>query len=226
MAEIESVSIPEEVPVFPLPGVVLFPHIVLPLHLFEPRYRSMASDALSGPGIISLALLRPGFEPLYHTLNAPIHPVVCVGRIIGSERLAAGTYNILLQGVCRARVVHERQDRPYRVATIDVIPPPSADPPVADARQALQSAVGECVSGEWPQHERWRKLLSAGLPLDALTDVISSDLPVDVELQQALLAEADCATRAGMIVEAVRSIAAIRAARRRRNAIGGSSSMN
>src|SRR5271170_7665930 len=104
-------SIPSEadlsaVPLFPLPNVVLFPRAVLPLHIFEERYKAMTADTLCGDGQIAMALLKPGWEKCYYHRPA-IEPVVCVGVILSHEKLADGTYNFLLQGVARARITRE-----------------------------------------------------------------------------------------------------------------------
>ena len=89
------------VPLFPLPNVVLFPRAVLPLHIFEDRYKAMTADVLAGDRRIAMALLKPGWEKSYHQRPA-IEPIVCVGRIISHEKLAKGEYNFLLQGRLRA----------------------------------------------------------------------------------------------------------------------------
>jgi Lon protease-like protein len=116
-------GVPELVPVFPLPEVVLFPRQILPLHVFEPRYRAMVADALEGERTIAIALLKPEYEPDYFTPHAPIHTLVGVGRIIASERLEEGKYNILLRGRTRAKIVDEIAGRPYRVARIEPVQP-------------------------------------------------------------------------------------------------------
>src|SRR5438046_5951139 len=87
----------ESVPLFPLPNVVLFPRAVLPLHIFEERYKAMTRHALEGDRRVAMALLRPGWEKSYYSRPA-IEPVVCVGTILTHERLADGKYNFLLQG--------------------------------------------------------------------------------------------------------------------------------
>src|SRR5947199_1511729 len=106
------------VPLFPLPNVVLFPRAVLPLHIFEERYKQMTHDALRGKRQIAMALLRPGWEKNYYPRPA-IERVVCVGTILSHERLPDGKYNFLLQGHTRARVVRELGDRTYRLAELE-----------------------------------------------------------------------------------------------------------
>jgi Lon protease-like protein len=112
--------LPPTIPVFPLPNVVLFPTVSLPLHIFEPRYREMVADALEGDRIIGMALLRPGWESNYDG-RPPIYPVGCAGLITHAERLPDGRYNIVLRGLEKFRVVREHEDRAYRTADVDPI---------------------------------------------------------------------------------------------------------
>src|SRR3954452_13651708 len=82
------------VPLFPLPNVVLFPRAVLPLHVFEERYKAMTADALAGRRKVAMALLRPGWEKNYYG-RPEIDPIVCVGDTLSHERLPDGKYNFL-----------------------------------------------------------------------------------------------------------------------------------
>src|SRR5437868_2125854 len=93
----------EAVPLFPLPNVVLFPRAVLPLHIFEERYKVMTAETLMGGRQVAMALLKPGWAKNYYHKPA-IEPVVCVGTILTFERLPDGKYNFLLQGHTRARM--------------------------------------------------------------------------------------------------------------------------
>src|SRR5205085_1976564 len=86
---------------FPLPNVVLFPQVVQPLHIFEPRYREMTADALADDRLIAMALLQPGWEADYEG-RPPIHPICCLGRIFAEKHLPDGRYNLLLRGLTRA----------------------------------------------------------------------------------------------------------------------------
>ena len=105
------------IPLFPLPGVVLLPGALLPLHIFEPRYRAMVAEALAGEGTIGMAMIRAGSE-----LDGPtpeIHPVGGAGRIVEAEELPDGRYNIVLEGQFRYRVLAESAPAPYRVAEVE-----------------------------------------------------------------------------------------------------------
>src|SRR3954468_5096702 len=105
---LDPIQFDREIALFPLPNCVLFPGVVQPLHIFEPRYREMLREALAGQSAIGMALLMPGWEQDYYGCPA-IHRRLCVGRVIAHEQLADGKYNLLLQGVMRADVVSEQK---------------------------------------------------------------------------------------------------------------------
>ena len=112
--------LPPTIPIFPLPNVVLFPNVFLPLHIFEPRYREMVNDALEGDRIIGMALLRPGYESDYEG-RPPIYPVGCAGVISQAQQLSDGRYNIVLRGLEKFRVEGEDTSRSYRLAHIETL---------------------------------------------------------------------------------------------------------
>ena len=108
------------IPLFPLPGVVLLPGTLLPLHIFEPRYRAMVADALAGTRTIGMAMLKAGWEMAEE--NPAIHAIGGAGEIVESEELEDGRYNILLQGQFRYRIVREEAvETPYRTARVEEI---------------------------------------------------------------------------------------------------------
>jgi Lon protease-like protein len=108
------------IPLFPLPGVVLLPGTILPVHIFEPRYRAMIADALGGNRMIGMAKLKPGWE---EALESPaVHEVGGAGEIVESELLEDGRYNILLEGRFRYRILKEEPGgTPYRTASVEEI---------------------------------------------------------------------------------------------------------
>ena len=112
--------LPPAIPLFPLPNVVLFPNVFLPLHIFEPRYRRMVADALAGDRIIGMMLLRPGWEADYEG-RPPVYPIGCAGLITHAEPLPDGRYNIVLRGLEKFRVLHEEDSRGYRMADIETL---------------------------------------------------------------------------------------------------------
>jgi Lon protease-like protein len=112
--------LPPTLPLFPLPNVVLFPNVFLPLHIFEPRYREMVSDALAGDRMIGMVLMRPGWESDYEG-RPDVYPIGCAGLITFSEEHADGRYNIVLRGLDKFRILTEDHGRSYRVANIEVL---------------------------------------------------------------------------------------------------------
>lgn len=103
------------IPLFPLPGVALFPELPLPLHIFEQRYRTMLKDALAGSRFIGIVQVRPGREGD----PSPIFSIGCAGRIEGVAELEDGRSNIVLRGVSRFSIDEELSEgRPYRVARV------------------------------------------------------------------------------------------------------------
>ncbi len=111
-------ELPSFIPIFPLPNVVLFPDVPLPLHIFEPRYREMVRDALAGSGLIGMVLLRGEWQDDYH--GAPdVYRTGCVGRIVETTPLPDGKFNIVLAGVREFTIVSEQRERAYRQATVE-----------------------------------------------------------------------------------------------------------
>jgi Lon protease-like protein len=103
---------------------VLFPSALLPLHIFEPRYRAMVADALESERLIGLVMLRPGWEAHYER-TPEVYPIGCAGFITHADRLPDGRYNIMLRGLQKFRILDERPAREgverYRIARIESI---------------------------------------------------------------------------------------------------------
>lgn len=202
------------VPLFPLPGVVLFPRAILPLHIFEERYKRMTADALDGdpalsqPRQIAMALLKPGWEKCYYS-RATIEPVVCVGTILSHERLPDGRYNFLLQGHTRARVIREYRegvytDRPYRVAELEPLPVSHVlEIDFSAERDRLGQVFADTPLAGTSLGRQMRQLLAGPLPTCDLADLIAFNVFDDVGLKQSLLAEPDTRRRVQKTVSAL-----------------------
>src|SRR5215208_4648373 len=108
----------ELLPLFPLPNVVLFPNVFLPLHIFEPRYREMVADAVASDRMIGMVLLRPGWERDYEG-RPPVYSIGCSGVVTHVDRTPDGRFNLVLRGLERFRIVEENHERSYRRAAID-----------------------------------------------------------------------------------------------------------
>jgi Lon protease-like protein len=140
-------SIPTTIPIFPLPDVVLFPHMPLPLHIFEPRYRKMTADAMAGDKVIGMTLLRPGWESDYEG-RPPVYPIGCAGQIEECVRLEDGRFNIRLKGLSRFRILSEEEREPYRLARIETLEDEIGDAAALDAaRKRVFAAIGRASDG-------------------------------------------------------------------------------
>jgi Lon protease-like protein len=127
------------VPVFPLPSFVLFPHVHVPLHVFELRYRALVRDALAGERVIAMAVLRPGWERDYH-FSPEFHPLGCLARFDDVEWLPDDCYNLRLLGLSRVRFGGVAREYPYRSMRVEVLPQDpfsSDDPLVLSEKHAL-----------------------------------------------------------------------------------------
>jgi uncharacterized protein len=137
-------ELPGFIPIFPLPNVVLFPEVPLPLHIFEPRYCAMVRDAIAGAGLIGMVLLRGDWEDNYH--DAPeTYRTGCVGRIVETTPLPDGKFNIVLAGVREFTIVSEQRERAYRQATVQWREPSATIPLPTDLRLRLVQMIERYV---------------------------------------------------------------------------------
>ena len=189
------------IPIFPLAGAVLFPRAQLPLHIFEPRYRTMVEDALAGDQLIGMVQPRPETGPA-STARPALFEVGCLGKITGSEALDDGRFNIVLEGLGRFRIAREADvTTPYRQvdansAGFDDLGSPE---PLAIAQRAeleqesrrYADALGYAV--DWDAVTR--------LDDEMLVNGIAQIAPLDVGSKQALLEAADIAERCDLLVQ-------------------------
>jgi hypothetical protein len=177
-------------PVFPLPNVVFFPRTLLPLHVFEPRYRQMVRDAVDGEGLIAVALLRPGWEADYEGSPA-FHAVGTVGRIEQLERLDDGRFNLRLAGLCRVELGRVVRAQPYRVVESRALVEEPVDetvPAVAAAKLSLLASQGYLLQ-ELLAEDGNGVVLDDSVPFESAVNGACANLPVDAELRQRLLEE-------------------------------------
>ena len=185
------------VPLFPLPGAILFPRSQLPLHIFEPRYREMVSDAIEQAGQIGMIQpLRVDDDNL-----APLYQVGCLGEIVGVEELEDGRFNIVLLGSNRFRLIREADvGSAYRCADVDVEAFDDREPPAMSLAQRaeverearrLGDALGLAV--DWDAVSR--------LDDETLVNAIAQVAPFDTGAKQALLEQAELAGRADLLVQ-------------------------
>lgn len=191
--------LPPTIPIFPLPTVVLFPNVFLPLHIFEPRYRQMVDEALHGDRIIGMVLLRPGWERDYDG-RPPVYPVGCAGVITHAERLADGRFNIVLRGLERFRILEEEHGRAYRRALVE----PLTEAPVdADDRRAIRASRSKLESMLSPAVEKagGDPRMPAAMSDEDLINALAQYLDLEALEKQALLEQRCLRSRAQSLVE-------------------------
>lgn len=203
-------------PLFPLPNVVLFPNVFLPLHVFEQRYRDMVTDVLAEDRLIGMVLLRPGWQRDYDQSPA-VYPIGSSGLITHVERMRDGRYNIVLRGVERFRIVREEAAVSYRRAVVEPLPERPLETPdrvvvrglraklEALVGPALRRSVGSAESGD-VSHALSAAAVEAELRAAAMGDedlinALAQYLDLEPLEKQALL-ERDCLrSRASSLVE-------------------------
>ncbi len=212
MAETISLDFGKPIPLFPLAGTILLPHAVQALHVFEPRYRQMVEHALGQvqkgniltAGPIALATFRgDDWQEEYEGLP-PLRAAVCVGKIVQHQRLSGGRHNLLLQGVCRAKIrgmLEPDGSRLYRMAMLEPIERVTEPPP---ALPGVRKAIRGLLSG--PRLKRLNGVDAVlewigrkDVPTHALLELVGFTLVNDERVRYQLLAEADPRRRARLI---------------------------
>jgi len=195
------------VPVFPLHVTRLMPHGIAAFEIIEPRYRQMISDALDGVGLIAMAMFEGGeWKQQYHGRPA-IRPAVCVGHIAEHFKYPDGRYAIILQGVCRGRIVEEippQEDKLYRQAMIEPIGVEEPDEDLLlDYRETLCSALNAeplkdlRIAGDAVKH-----LTNPEVPTSAVIEFLGANLPAnaaDNEARYQWLAASEIDERAKIV---------------------------
>ena len=179
--------------VFPLPGALLFPGMHLPLHIFEPRYRALVSDAMARDRRIGMVQPRgPGDPP-------PLFDIGCVGRIADVEALEDGRYNLILEGLSLFRIVRELDVTTQFRQVEAILLPVTPDETLSLGRrssleiESRRFADAQGFAVDWDAVTR--------LDDEALVNGIAQIAPFDSAAKQALLEAGDIETRAELIIQ-------------------------
>lgn len=190
-------------PIFPLPDVTLFPRTLLPLHIFEARYRAMVGDALARDRRVCMVQLEPGYEAAYAGKPA-VRAVGGLGEIVSCERLASGRYDLVLRGVARVRILQERPtDTLYRVVVAQPIADvePAAD--VAPLVERLRAACRTLLETLGRPTDFLDAALAEGQPPGAIADRIAAGVLPGAAVRQELLETAEIDLRLNRLVLAL-----------------------
>jgi len=192
--------LPPTIPIFPLPNVVLFPNVLLPLHIFEPRYRKMVDEALSGDRIIGMVLLRPGWESDYEG-RPPVYPIGCAGVITHAERLPDGRFNIVLRGMEKFRVVGEDTSRSFRLAHVNALPESLAEGVRAEVRSERRRLEAILVPRSDDGREMKDTKVPTSMPDEDLVNALAQYLEFEPVEKQALLERDGLLERCRSLIE-------------------------
>jgi ATP-dependent Lon protease len=209
MSELDDlVFVPErfsgKVRLFPLPNLVMFPHVMQPLHVFEPRYKELIEDAIAGDHLVAMARLAPGWEKDYEG-RPPLAPMACLGRVVTYQLVPPDRYNVLLMGLRRVRLIRElAPTRSFREAEVEVYEDEYPDETAA-VRPALQKKLVRTFRKILPQlddvREQLDQLLGTNVSLGMLTDIVAYALDLDLEVKQQLLGQRDADRRALLLLD-------------------------
>jgi uncharacterized protein len=186
-------DLPRIIPLFPLPNLVLFPGVAVPLRIFEPRYREMIADVSESQGLIGMMLLKGEWERDYYA-NPDTYAIGCAGKIGELVKLPDGRFDLVLHGLSEFRVVRENRERAYRRAEVEWCP---VEPPMdidAEAMEGLRQLLFEYLGDT--AAAAWKSLIERGLRGAELVNFLCFHLDVPAIEKQTLLeargARLDC----------------------------------
>jgi Lon protease-like protein len=189
-----TIQLPPEAPVMVLPEAVLFPGAVMPLHIFEPRYRAMLEWALEHDRMFCVAMMKPGIreavteDQFFHTVGA--------GLVSASVTRNDGTSNLMLQGIARVRITGFSRREPFRIARIDPLPSVGGD--TREAVELARNLRERCATiqvNASPLPASFLKILAKLEEPGALADAVAQALVADAMERQELLEEDDALLR-------------------------------
>jgi Lon protease-like protein len=191
------------VPIFPLPEVTFFPHTLLPLHVFEARYRMLVIDVLERDRRLAVVKLQPGYEARYAG-KPPVHPVAGLGEIVSCERLANGRYNILLRGESRVRLEQELpSDTLYRLVRARRLADSEPVGDVAPALARIRAACRALLTALARPADLLDTALAEGQAPGVVADRVAAAVLPDAELRQRLLETLEVDTRVSGVADAL-----------------------
>jgi Lon protease-like protein len=200
-------AVPRVLPIFPLPDVTLFPNTLLPLHVFEARYRAMVTDALARDRRLAVVMLKPGYQAHYDGKPA-VQEIAGAGEIVKWERLPTGRFDMLVQGRWRVRIERELPtDTLYRMVQVRVLD----DEPGAEDLAPLVRRVRETCATVLAALDRPPDILDTALggdvPAGVVADRVAAAFLPDATVRQALLGMPDVGQRLARLTAALEALA-------------------
>jgi Lon protease-like protein len=201
-----EIQVPEEVPVMTLPNVAFFPQALLPLHIFEPRYRHMLRDVLESNRIFAVACLDSEAAASEDRFEPP-HRVACIGLVRACQKNENGTSNLLLQGLCRVSIQSIVGDEPYRRIRIRALTSKPGAAPIENAR--LRSELAGLIKLKLKLSpggsDGMTDLLKTVEDPEVFADIAAFNLCDNVPVKQRLLETLDVNRRLVLLLQVLRS---------------------
>jgi Lon protease-like protein len=194
--------------VFPLPNLVMFPHVMQALHVFEPRYRALFEEAIDDDRLVALGVLAAGWENDYEG-RPPLRSTACLCRIATHQRTDQGTYNVLVLGVRRLRLVRELPPKKlFRVVEAELVDDVQTDteaPGAVELQQQLLTAFKAAMPRIPDAYEQLDQLLGSQITLGMLADIVAYTVDLGLDVKVRLLQECDVIRRTQLLLEAIAS---------------------
>ncbi len=191
---------------FPLPNLVMFPHVMQAMHIFEPRYRSLFEEAISDDKHIALGVLAPGWEVDYEGRPA-LESMACLCRIATYQRTPEGTYNVLLLGVRRIQLQKELPPtKPFRVAEAQIVEdhvPNSSSEEIVRLQQQLLVAFKRSMPKIPTSYDQIDELLGSQITLGMLADIVAYTVELDLKIKLSLLKTSNVVDRVHILLSAL-----------------------
>jgi Lon protease-like protein len=197
-----------DVPIFPLPNVTFFPKTILPLHVFEPRYREMVANSLRGDRLIGVALLKEGWQKNYFG-SPPTFKTFGVGKIIDFQQYDNDCYDIAIEGLYRVRLIAEHQTRPFRVGRVSVLQDGPIDHIRDEVVEVHNEIVATCcrIAQLAPEYQETFQNVWSSHPHPCVTaEILASNMVVDAYDRQSILEELDPLRRLRLVLIQSRQI--------------------
>lgn len=196
-------------PLFPLQDAVLFPYALLPLLVFEPRYRRMVRDALDSFGILAIGHFNGEVSEAEHLYGRPaLADTVGVGLIVDYEHLEDGRYIVTLYGLCRARILREEEHHPYRMARLAPVDLGRGDEATLSGyRETIERTLYDALAKLGYTREAEQNHISTRIPTKILIDQIINAVCRDARERYALLRETNVTRRASWLIDYLRTAA-------------------
>jgi len=191
----------QNIPVFPLPEIVLFPYTIIPLHIYENRYREMLEHTLKHNRLLVLVGYKPGWEEDYLG-SPPVFEIAGLGTVALATRLPDGRYNILVEGKERVRITNFGQHQPFRLADLEVlIDKDCQQTEITERHKIIDAYVRHLMARPGVRSIAVGKITALSRDPHQLTERLAAALIAQTSQRQRFLETLDPLTRMDILIE-------------------------